>query len=274
MLSESLVLVVHERDVDGAAVCRRRAVVGHQHPGHAAEVAEGVRLAVLPGSLPHVAEALRPEPAREGQHHYEHVHLRRRAGEPVGEVRHVAGPVDVALRPRLVLEVARRASPLGLVGEHLAERLVGVGELPLLGCLVAVLRPQQLDRQPAVPLLALDERGHVGPQVGGVGAAPLPWEERVVHCRGVHRAHLVEREGVLAHDPRRRRHVALADVQRRRDLRLAHPSLRHREEDLLVLAHGHQPLPLSRHPGLGARKRMLGQGGRGTNDAYKRYQRG
>jgi hypothetical protein len=40
-----------------------------------------------------------------------------------------------------VLEVARGPHPLGLVGEHLAERLIGVGELALLGGALAVLGP-------------------------------------------------------------------------------------------------------------------------------------
>ena len=50
-------------------------VVGDQHPWRAAEVLEGVRLAVLPGPLPRVAEALRPEPVGERQNDGERVHL-------------------------------------------------------------------------------------------------------------------------------------------------------------------------------------------------------
>ena len=243
VLGESLVLPVHERDVDRAAVGRRRAVVGHQHAGHTLEVVERMRLAVLPGRLPHVAEALRPEPAGEGQDDDQHVDLGDGAREAVGEVGDVPRPVYVALGPGLVLEVARRTEPVGLLGEHLAERLVRVGKQVRLRRLLAVLGPHELDGEPAVALLALDEPGQVGPEVRGVRATPLPGEERVIHGRRVHRAHLVERERVLPHDPRGRRHVTLADVQGGGDLGLTHPSLRYREEDLLVLAHGHQPLP-------------------------------
>ena len=134
---------------------------------------------------------------------------------------------------------------VALEGRGRARRALGVALLLVYACVCA-------------RLTLVGRRVGAGPQVN---LQPL--------C-----AHLVERERVLSHDPCRRGHVALADVQRRRDLGLAHPSLRHREEDLLVLAHGHQPLPLSRHPGLGARQRMLGLGRLDTNDTYKRYQRG
>ena len=152
----------------------------------------------------------------------------------------VASPIYVALGSGLVDKVPGGAHPLGDAGEHLAKRLVGVRQPPLSRSLLAVLDPEELDRELAVPLLALDQRLHVRLQVGAVRPAPLPREEQVIDDVGVHGADGVERQAVLAQHPRAGRHVSLADVQCGGDAGLADPSLREQHEDPLVLRHRHQ----------------------------------
>ena len=82
----------------------------------------------------------------------------------------------------------RRAELLCLVGELLAETLVGVGELLALCGRRAVLLPELLHDEFAAPLLALDVGPHVGLQVGGVllPAACFFGEECVVDGGRVH----------------------------------------------------------------------------------------
>lgn len=241
VLGEALVLPVHERDPRGCGpIGRRGGVVGHPHARNAAELLERVDLALLPGFLPHVAEALRPELVREGQRDDQDVDLGPGSQQLVGEVGDVAGPIDEALGPRLVGEVPGRAHLACGVGEHLAERLVGVGELPLRRGALAVLEPEELHRQLPTHFLALDQRRHVGSQVGVVRTALLLGEEHVIDRVGVHRAHGVERQAAFAHHLGAGGDVALADVKRGRDVRLGGPSLGQHQEDFLVLGHRHR----------------------------------
>ena len=217
---EAGVLLVDQCRAGRRAVGRRGGVVGHEHPRDPAEVLEHACLVLLPEPLPHVGGALRPEPVRVRQRHHDHVDPGLRAGEAVGERCGVAGPVDVRLRTRLVREPPGRPRLLRRPQEHLAERLVRVGGPPGRGGGLAVLRPEHLDREPAVAPLALDQGVHVGLQVGtlrrqGPPAAPVsPRPGRA------HRGDVVEGERSLAQHSRARRYVALADVQRGRDLGL------------------------------------------------------
>ena len=241
VLGEALVLPVHERDPRGGGpIGRRGGVVGRPHARNAAELLECVRLALLPGLLPHVAEALRPKLVGEGQRDDQDVHLGLGSQQLVGEVGDVAGPIDEAFGPRLVGEVPGRPHPARGVGEHLAERLVGVGELPLRRSALAVLEPEELHRQLPTHFFALDQRLHVGPQVGVVRTALLLGEEHAVDRVGIHRAHGIERQAALAHHLGAGGDVALADVKRGRDVRLGGPSLGQHQENLLVLGHRHR----------------------------------
>jgi hypothetical protein len=194
-----------------------------------------------PRPLAHVGEAAGPEVRRAWQHDHQHIHLGPLAGDLVREPCREPGPVHEGLLAWRMPEVARGTSLLGLLREHLAERLVGVGKLALGRGLLAVLHPEQLDGQLAVPLLALDERRQVWLQVGSVAWPPGPGEELRVDRRGIHGLHGGDREAALLRDPRGLRHIALADVLRSRDGRLAHPSPQQGYEDLLHLGHRHAP---------------------------------
>ena len=224
VLGEAPVLVVHQRDVDRGAVRRRGGVVRHEHPRDPAEVLERAGLPLLPRALAHVREALRPEAVgvRQGDDH--HVHLGLCPGEPVGERGGVARPVDVGLRAGLVGEPPPGPGPFRRLGEHLAERLVRVGRFPRGRGGLAVLHPEHLDRELAIALLALDQRGHIGDEVGALGLLPRRRRQHPVDLGLGHREDVVEGDAALADRPRARRHVALARAQRRGDLGLRDPS--------------------------------------------------
>ena len=257
VLGEAPVFAVDERHVDRGAVRRRGGVVRHEHPGDPAEVLERAGLPLLPGPLPHVGEALRPEAVRVRQRHDDHVDLRLGPGEPVGDGGRVPGPVDVGLRAGLVGEPPLGARLLRGLGEHLAEGLVRVGRFPRGRGGLAVLHPEHLDRELAVPLLALDQRRHVRRQVGALRRPLRRRRDHPVDLGVAHRRDAVERQVVLADRPRARRHVALARMQRRGDLGLRDPSLREHQEDLLSLGHGHQPLSVFAAPALRAPSRRI-----------------
>lgn len=250
MPGEALVLGVDDGRVDRGAVRRRGGVVGREHPGDAPEVLEGAGLALLPRPLLHVGEALRPEPARVGRRHDEHVDPGPRAGEAVRQPSRAPGPVDAGLGSRLVREPLGRPGPLGGVGEHLAEGLVGVRALPGGLRRHAALHPERLHRELAAPPLARDQRPHVGSRVGALARTPGR-REHPVHLGGAHRGDVVERQAALADRLGARRDVALARVRGGGDPGPGDPSLRQRREDLPSLGHGHRPLSVSRRPPFG-----------------------
>ena len=270
VLGEALVLGVDERHVDRRAVRRRGGVVRHEHPGDAPEVLEGAGLPLLPRALAHVGEALRPEPARVGQRHDDHVDPGLGTRDPVGDRGRVPGPVDVRLCARLVGEPPGRAGLLRRLREHLAERLVRVGGPSGRGGLIAALHPEHLDRELAVAPLALDQGAHVGLQVGALRRRARRRRQHPLDVRHAHRGDVVERQRPLAQHPGARGDVALARVQCRRDLGLRDPSLREHQEDLFLLRHGHQPLSALRRPPFG---RPTADSTGGTTRADSRYRR-
>ena len=151
-----------------------------------------------------------------------------------------ASPVYEALGTRLVGEVPGGVHPLRLLGEQPRKHLVRVGELSGGPCALAALDPEQLRRQFAVSLLALDQRRHVLLQASVVRLPPVLGGEQVVHDVGVHRADGVERQPVLADGLGPGGNVALAHVQCGGDVCLARPSLGEHHGDLLALGHGHR----------------------------------
>ena len=133
---------------------------------------------------------------------------------------------------------------LAAQGEHAAERLVRIRpQTGRLG-LAPVVVPQELDRQLAVRALALHVRVHVWLRVRTVRLALLGGEPTLTHLRVAHAHERLHGHAMLADDPGRTRHVALAAPCRACHPVLAHPLETH-DHDLFPI-HGHHRPPFDK----------------------------
>nr|WP_263862634.1 hypothetical protein [Bifidobacterium platyrrhinorum] len=219
------------------------ALVGHEDVRHTAERLQRVPHPGQPRVHALVRESLHVHQARIRQDRHQHLDLRASAGDGVGQMRAVPAPVDERLLPGSVLQTGGDVQLIAAQGEHAAERLVRIRpQTGRLG-LAPVVVPQELDRQLAVRALALHVRVHVGLRVRGVRPARLGGEPTLTHLRVTHAHERLHGHAMLADDPGRTRHVALAAPHGTGHPVLTHPLETH--DHNLFPIHGHHRPPFN-----------------------------